>query len=124
MKRLLFVLAAAAPALMLGACATDYYGGGAGYYAGGPYAYDAYYDDYYGPIYDGYWGTDGGFYYRSGAGDRSFHRGDTTHFRRDGQAGVQGGTQYHPMHGTFTPSPGMRPPHFDGGGHGGKRHGG
>ena len=100
--------------LALSACADD------GYYHGGPYvgaglAYDGYYDGFYGPIYDGYWGGDGFFYYRHGAGERRFVRSDPTHFRRDSAGG-----NFQQMHGNFTPQAGMRMPHFQGGG-GGRR---
>lgn len=80
MNRLMIALCVALPALPLAACAGGYYGGAA--YAGGPYGYSGYYDDYYGPIYDGYWGDDGAFYYRSGAHDRHYRRGDSSHFSR------------------------------------------
>lgn len=108
MKRVLIVAAA----LSLSGCAAGY--GSVGY-AGGPYAYDGFYDDYYGPIYDGYWGGDGFFYYRGGAHERAFRRGDAAHFRRD--AGPGG--HFHPMQGSFTPQRGMRMPHFSGGRPGG-----
>jgi hypothetical protein len=113
MKRLWIAAAIALPSLALGACATGY----GEVYAGGPYGYDGYYDDFYGPIYDGYWGSDGFFYYRSGHGDRHFRRGDTSHFVR---GNAQPGGHFHEMHGSFTPDRGMRMPHFNGGprGHG------
>jgi hypothetical protein len=109
MKRLLIALAATLPALTLGACAADYGYGGAAVYAGGPYAYDGFYDDYYGPIYDGYWGNDGFFYYRSAAHDRRFRRGDARHFQR---GGPPPGDRFHPMQGSLTPQQGMQMPHF------------
>jgi hypothetical protein len=106
--------------LPLAACAGTY---GGVEYGPGPYAYDGYYDGYYGPIYDGYWGGDGAFYYRHGAGDRGFVRGDNAHFRHDAP---QGGQNFQQMHGSFTPGRGMHMPHFNngGGGHpgGGDRH--
>jgi hypothetical protein len=116
MKRLLLALCATLPMLSLGACYDDgYYGVG---YAGGPYGYDGYYDDYYGPVYDGYWGVDGYFYYRGNDHDRHFHRGDGSHFRHD-----QGGAgNFHPMHGALNPGSGMHLHNFGGnapgGGHG------
>ena len=109
MKRSLIVLCATLSALPLAAC-SEGYGYGGGIYAGGPYAYDGFYDDYYGPIYDGYWGTDGIFYYRSGAHDRHFHRGDNRHFMRQGAAG----SNFHQFHGAMTPEQGTRMPHFNG----------
>jgi hypothetical protein len=108
MKKHLLLALAALPALALSGCAAGY---GGGVYAGGPFAYDGYYDDAYGPIYDGYWGGDGFFYYRGGAHERGFHRGDAAHFRRD--AGGNG--HFHPMQGTMTPGRGMHMPHFPGG---------
>ena len=115
-KHLILAACAMLPALSLGACATGY-GYGGGVYAGGPYAYDGFYDDFYGPIYDGYWGDDGFFYYRSGEHDRGFHRGDRSHFARDGAPGEH----FHAIHGTMNASRGMRMPHFSGGG-GGRGH--
>lgn len=116
-KRLIVVLCAAVSALPLTACAGGYgYGGGA--YAGSPYAYDGFYDDYYGPIYDGYWGDDGGFYYRRGGNDRRFVRGDPAHFSRsNNQSG-----HFHPIRGSMTPGAGMHMPHFGGGGGHGPDH--
>jgi hypothetical protein len=106
----------------LSACAGGYGTGGVAY-AGGSYAYDGFYDDYYGPIYDGYWGDDGGFYYRRGPSDRRFVRGDAAHFNRSGNAGGH----FHPMQGSMTPGSGMHMPHFGGagmddGGHGPRHH--
>ena len=112
MKRFLI----AAVALSLGGCAAGY---GHVDYAGGPYAYDGYYDDFYGPIHDGYWGDDGFFYYRGGEHDRAFRRGDAAHFRRD--AGADAG-HFHTMQGSFAPQRGMRMPHFSGGGRPGVHH--
>jgi hypothetical protein len=120
MKRLLIALCATVPALSLSACAGGY-GYGGEVTAGGPYAYDGYYDDYYGSVYDGYWGDDGGFYYRSGANDRHFRRGDPAHFSRSAAQGAH----FHAMQGSMTPARGMRMPHFSGGGgHGGPGGGG
>jgi len=51
--------------------------------------YDAYYDDAYGPFYDGYWGGDGAFYYRGGAG-RPFFRDGGGHFHHGPSAGFHG----------------------------------
>jgi hypothetical protein len=107
---MLLALCATLPALALSACYDDGYYGGVGY-AGGPYGYDGYYDDYYGPIYDGYWGDDGAFYYRGSNRDRHFHRGNPAHFRHDGN----GGGNFHPMHGSFNPGGGMHTPHFNAG---------
>jgi len=115
MKRLLIALGATLPALMLGACATDYgYGGGA-IYAGGPYAYDGFYDNYYVPISDGSSGNDAFFYYRGPAHHRHFRRGDAHHFHR---GGPPPGGHFHHMQGTLTPQQGMHMPHFNGGGRG------
>ncbi len=58
-------LAFAGASLALASCASGGPGSGAGFASLG---YDAYYDDAYGPFYDGYWGGDGAFWYRSGAG--------------------------------------------------------
>lgn len=112
MRKMLIALCAALPALSLGGCAAGY-GGGYGRvdYAGGPYGYDGYYDDFYGPIHDGYWGSDGFFYYRGGANERRFRRGDPGHFRRDPGPG----DRFHAMRGSIAPGPGMRMPHFSGG---------
>ena len=68
-KRPLTALLLAVTALPLAACAGYVDGPG---YAGGPYAYDGYYDGYYGDVYDGYWGDDGVFYYRHGANERGY----------------------------------------------------
>ena len=110
MKRFSLPLCATLAAVSLSACAGDYGVNGAGYGAG-PYAYEGFYDDSYGPIYDGYWGDDGGFYYRNGEHDRRFRRGDSAHFSRSGAPGAN----FHPMRGTMTPGRGMRMPHFSGG---------
>ena len=112
MKRLIIALCAAIPAALAGGCTT--YGSETGLYAGGPYAYEGFYDDFYGPIYDGYWGDDGSFYYRTDGGDRSFRRGDGAHFSR----GSATGANFHPMQGSMTPTRGMNMPHFSGGGAG------
>jgi hypothetical protein len=96
-------------ALTLGGCAGDY-GYGGGVYAGGPYAYEGFYDDFYGPIYDGYWGNDGFFYFRNGVGDGRFRRGDAAHFRRAPGAGAN----FHAMRGSMTPAQRTRMPHFGG----------
>ena len=77
MKRYLFVAAAAAAAVSLGACMDMGHHGGP--YAGG--YVDGYYDNAYGPMYDGYWGDGDVFYYRSNAND-TFHRDDAHHFAR------------------------------------------
>ncbi|EGD60946.1 hypothetical protein Y88_3450 [Novosphingobium nitrogenifigens DSM 19370] len=105
----------------LAACADDYaYGGGVAY-GPGPYAYDGWYDGYYGPIYDGYWGSDNYFYYRRGAGDRAYMRGDRGHFMHDAPRGPH---NYQPFRGSMTPGQGMRMPHFPSGGYNGGGHGG
>jgi hypothetical protein len=109
MKRLIIALCATIPPALLGGCAS--YGYGADVYAGGPYAYDGYYDDFYGPIYDGYWGDDGFFYFRSGDRDRRFRRGDAAHFSR----GSATGTNFHPIQGSMRPTRQARMPHFSGG---------
>ncbi len=88
---------------------TDGYGYGGSIYAGSPYAYDGYYDGFYGPIYDGYWGTDNYFYYRSGAHERRYRRGDSAHFHR-GDRGP--GSNFRPMQGSMTPGRGIHTPHF------------
>jgi hypothetical protein len=116
MKKMMIALGALLPALSLGACAAGY---GRVDYAGGPYSYDGYYDDFYGPIYDGYWGGDGFFYYRGGANEHRFRRGDPGHFRHD--AGPGGGGHFHSMQGAFTPQRGMSMPHFGAGRGGGGR---
>lgn len=113
MKRLFVAMCVALP---LAGCAGTY-GYGGGVYAGGPYAYDGFYDGYYGPIYDGYWGTDGAFYFRGGGGDRHFRRGDPGHFHR---GGPPPSSRFQPMRGQTTPSPGVRMPRFPGGQHGGR----
>jgi hypothetical protein len=63
-------LGVALATLSLLACASYDHGRRGGYAS---LDYDAYYDDAYGPFYDGYWGDDGGFYYRNGPG-RPFGR--------------------------------------------------
>jgi hypothetical protein len=113
MNRFSLALLTSIATLSLSACAGGYGLGGNGY-AGGSYAYDGFYDDSYGPIYDGYWGNDGGFYYRSGEHDRRFRRGDPSHFSRSGAPG----SKFHAMQGSMTPGRGMRMPHFGGGGQG------
>jgi len=117
MKRLFIALCATFPALPLAACAGSY-GYDEGFYTGGPYAYDGFYDDYYGSIYDGYWGDDGGFYYRRGPHDRHFRRGDPAHFSRMRPANGN----FHPIQGSMRPQHGMRMPHFNGGGGGRGEH--
>jgi len=87
MQRYVFLVAAAAAAVSLGACMDMGHHGGP--YAGG--YVDGYYDDSYGPLYDGYWGDGDVFYYRTAAND-SFHPDSAHHFRHDG---VQG---YHTFH--------------------------
>jgi hypothetical protein len=119
-SKFLIALCAVLPALPLAACA-DGRGYGGVEVGATPYGYDGYYDDFYGPIYDGYWGDDGAFYYRGGAGEHRYRRGDAHHFSR-GAPGTGG--HFHPMQGTMTPGRGMHMPHFNGGGahNGGGRH--
>ncbi len=107
-KKTIIALCATFAALPLAGCYENGYGGGVAVGYGSPYAYDGYYDDYYGPIYDGYWGGDGGFYYRRNEHERGFHRGDTHHFSRT----APGQGSFHPMQGTMTPQRGMHMPHF------------
>lgn len=104
--------------LPLGACVDDYGYGGVASYGPAPYAYDGWYDGYYGPIYDGYWGSDNYFYYRHGAGERGYIRGDHGHFMRQAP---QGPHNFQQFHGNMTPSQGMRMPHFPRSGGGGHR---
>ncbi|MDE2405578.1 MAG: hypothetical protein KGM17_13000 [Sphingomonadales bacterium] len=88
------ILAAVAALATLSACDEGYGGTEIGWGPAG-YAYDGWYDGYYGPIYDGYWGDDGGFWYRSRSVDRHWRRGDGAHFRRE------------------QPMPGVNMPHND-----------
>jgi hypothetical protein len=85
-------LLVAVAATALSACATEVaYGPGPGY----PVAavgWDGYYDDYYGPFYDGYWGEDGGFYYRSGP-HAGWNKDTGGHFTKEARSGA------HPVHG-------------------------
>ena len=119
MRRFLIGFCALAAPLALGGCVENGYGGGVAVGYGSPYAYNGFYDDYYGPFYDGYWGGDGAFYYRGSANERHFHRGDPSHFRHDPGEGAH----FHAVQGNFTRAPGMRTPHFNGGGNpGGGRH--
>jgi hypothetical protein len=95
-------LAAATIGVLLAGCASTYY---AGDYGHGPVAvvgYDGYYDDYYGPFVDGYWGADGGFYYRGP--DHHYHRDVGGHFSRVAAQGM------HPVHGRGPDNGGARPP--------------
>ncbi|GAA0337232.1 hypothetical protein GCM10009087_54560 [Sphingomonas oligophenolica] len=116
MKKNLLVALCTLSALPLGACADGYGYGGVS--AGIPYAYNGYYDDFYGPVYDGYWGDDGGFYYRSTAHDRRYRRGDSAHFSH----GARPDGHFHEMRGSMTPERGMRTPHFSRGGTPGEHH--
>lgn len=75
------VLAAAASALLLSACATDM--GGGRHYSN---AYDGYYDGAYGPYTSGYW--DGDFFFYQGSG--GFVRDDSHHFHREHFRGGHG----------------------------------
>src|ERR1700722_12260092 len=79
-------MALATVSLTLLACAYDH--GRRGGFAS--LDYDAYYDDAYGPYYDGYWGDDGGFYYRNGPG-RPFGPGGGDHFHHAPSGGFHGG---------------------------------
>jgi hypothetical protein len=98
-------LALATLSLALPACASYDRGYRSGYAS---LDYDAYYDDAYGPFYDGYWGDDGGFYYRSGRG-RPFGRDGGDHFHHSPGGG------FHGVHSSGG---------FHGGGHAGGGHGG
>jgi len=129
MNKTIALVALTMAIMPLAACADGYgYGGVATSYGSGPYSYDGYYDGYYGDIYDGYWGSDNNFYYRRGAGDHGYVRGDRGHFSRDmpqgGGHGGGGGRSFQPLHGTMTPGQGMRMPHFPRGGNGGGGGGG
>ena len=91
MKRLAIVIGAAGVLGLTAACEYDHRGYG---YGGGDVAvgYDGYYDGFYGPFNDGYWGRDGGFYYRDGEG-HPYHRDTGGHFRHEAGAG------FNPVHG-------------------------
>ena len=109
MKRFILLTGIAASALALSACADDHYRGRVALGWEQPYAYDGYYDGYYGQIHDGYWGDDGSFYYRSGDGEREYHRGDGDHFRRENN----GEGRYQHFQGSIQTRPeGARMPHF------------
>jgi len=86
MKSMAFTLAIAGISIALSSCASPYSVAGSGFASAG---YDTYYDDAYGPLYDGYWGDDGGFYYRGGA-DRPFIRDGGGHFRHGAASGFHG----------------------------------
>jgi hypothetical protein len=80
------LLAIAGISILLPSCASTGYG----LYGGrASLGYDAYYDDAYGPFYDGYWGGDGGFYYRRRAG-APFVRDGGGHFNHAPAAGFHG----------------------------------
>jgi hypothetical protein len=103
------LIAVAAAAALLAACAE-----GPGYSAGYGYdypvaavGYDGYYDDYYGPFYDGYWGADGGFYYRGSDHDR-WHKDTGQHFRHEAA-----GERYHPVTGHPRAAPAQREEHHE-----------
>src|SRR5579883_3241527 len=91
MKRLFFLSATVATALLAGCADTEggYYHASGGVSAVG---YDGFYDDYYGPFYDGYWAPDGFFYYSLGA-RRPFLRDEGHHFRHEA------GDGFHAIHG-------------------------
>ena len=87
-------------------------GGGPGPGGAGPgpgpgpvVSYDAYYDGFYGAFDDGYWGPDGGFYYRRGV-DHVYVRDYGNHFRR-GPVGGYRGVRFHG--GGSRPNGGPRP---------------
>ena len=81
MKRVTpLILAAAASALMLSACASDM---GGRHYADG---YDTYYDGYYGDNIGGYWDGDA-FYYH---GHDGFVRDDGNHYHHQHFDGGRG----------------------------------
>ena len=118
------VIALTLPLLALTACYDGYGHPGYAYNVGVAYPYEGYYDGFYGPIYDGYWGGDGFFYYRRGAGDRGFVRGDRDHFARE----ARNDGRFQPLRGEFRPDQrGMRTPQFRGdgnrGGDRGRDHG-
>lgn len=120
MKKTLALLALSLSVTTLAACVDDGYGYGGGVgYGPGPYAYDGWYDGAYGPIYDGYWGSDNYFYYRHGAGERGYIRGDRGHFSREAP---QGRPNFQRFQGNMTPGQGMRMPHFPGNRGGGGHH--
>jgi hypothetical protein len=81
MNRVAIIVLAAISAVPLAACAGNY-GRPGNAYVDRLYAYEGYYDGHYGAIYDGYWGRDGGFYYRNADRERSYRRGDGAHFNR------------------------------------------
>ncbi len=85
MKSILVLIAAIS--IALSSCASM----GIGPIGGGVpvFGYDAFYDDVYGPFYDGYWGGDGAFYYRGGAG-RPYARDGGGHFRHGPASGFHG----------------------------------
>ena len=111
MKKTLLVALCAVSALSLGACTEGRGYGGVEVGLGTPYGYSSYYDDYYGPVYDGYWGDDGGFYYRRSEHETRYRRGDSAHFSRNAPSNGH----YHQIQGSFTPGRGMHTPHFSGG---------
>jgi hypothetical protein len=84
MKTMALGLAVASMSIALPACAS--YDDGRGYAS---LDYDAYYDGGYGPYYDGYWGGDGAFWYRGGAG-RPFLRDGGGHFHHGPAGGFHG----------------------------------
>ena len=98
MKPLLLMLAAAGAALTLSACA-----GGPGYYRGGGAGVGdlAYYDDFYGPYFDGYWGDDGGYWFRASDHD-AWRRDDGHHFQHMAANGFH---DVHPRGGRYTGAP-------------------
>jgi hypothetical protein len=86
MKSLASTLAIAGILIALSSCTSLPGAAGGGFASLG---YDTYYDDAYGSFYDGYWGDDGGFYYRGGA-DRPFTRDGGGHFRHAAASGFHG----------------------------------
>jgi hypothetical protein len=86
MKSTVIKFAIAGILIALSSCTSIPGSAGSGFASVG---YDTYYDDAYGPFYDGYWGDDGGFYYRGGAG-RPFIRDGGSHFRHAAAGGFHG----------------------------------
>jgi hypothetical protein len=86
MKSLTLMLVVASISIALSSCTPPNSLAGSGFASLG---YDTYYDDAYGPFYDGYWGDDGGFYYRGDA-DRPFIRDGGGHFSHRAAGGFHG----------------------------------
>src|SRR5689334_21117946 len=96
------LIATAATAILLSACATTPYPAYAGYYG--------YYDGDYGPYWDGYWGTDGFFYFFDVHANH-FRRDDDHHFRHYMAPGFAGVTP----HRNFAQAMPGNPPRVSGG---------